>query len=87
MFKADEPSAPLSPEREAARQLLNDAERSVIRAMERGLGRSPLKTEGMERPPAPERHSRSRAPRAGLLPPPITHKPEAHEAEQHHHPG
>jgi hypothetical protein len=39
MFKPDEPSAPLPPEREAARQLLNDHERSVIEAMECGLGR------------------------------------------------
>ena len=29
MFKPEEPSALLSPEREAARQLLNDGERSV----------------------------------------------------------
>ena len=47
MFKPEEPSSPLTPEREAARQLLNDEERKMVGAMERELVR-PL-TEEEER--------------------------------------
>jgi hypothetical protein len=47
MFKPEEPSSPLTPERKAARQLLNDAERKMVAAMERDLVR-PL-TEEEER--------------------------------------
>jgi hypothetical protein len=47
VFKPEEPSPPLTPEREAARQLLNDAERKILEAMESELGR-PL-TEEEER--------------------------------------
>ena len=47
MFKSEEPSPPLTPEREAARQKLNDAERKMLEAMESDLGR-PL-TEEEER--------------------------------------
>lgn len=39
VFKPEEPSPPLTPEREAARQLLNDEEREIVEAMERDLGR------------------------------------------------
>ena len=37
MFKPEEPSSPVTPEREAARQLLNDEEREMVEAMERDL--------------------------------------------------
>ena len=47
MFKPKEPSSPVTPEREAARQLLNDEERKMVAAMERDLVR-PL-TEEEER--------------------------------------
>ena len=47
VFQPEEPSPPLTPEREAARQLLNDEERKILEAMERDLGR-PL-TEEEER--------------------------------------
>ena len=47
MFKPEEPSPPLTPEREAARQLLNDAERKILEAIESDL-RRPL-TEEEER--------------------------------------
>jgi hypothetical protein len=47
VFKPEEPSPPLTPECEAARQLLNDAERKILEAMESELGR-PL-TEEEER--------------------------------------
>jgi hypothetical protein len=47
MFKPEEPSPPLTPEREAARQLLNEEERKILEAMESDLGR-PL-TEEEER--------------------------------------
>jgi hypothetical protein len=47
MFKPEEPSSPVTPEREAARQLLNDEEREMVEAMERDLVR-PL-TEEEER--------------------------------------
>jgi hypothetical protein len=47
MFTPEEPSPPLTPERKAARQMLNDAERNVLEAMESELGR-PL-TEEEER--------------------------------------
>jgi hypothetical protein len=39
VFKPEEPSPPLTPEREAARQVLNDEEREILEAMERDLGR------------------------------------------------
>ena len=39
VFKPGEPSPPLTPEREAARQVLNDEEREMLEAMERDLGR------------------------------------------------
>jgi hypothetical protein len=39
MFKPGEPSPPLTPERLAARQRLNDNERKTVEAMERDLGR------------------------------------------------
>ena len=39
MFKLEEPSPRSRPEREAARQLLNDEEREILEAMERDLGR------------------------------------------------
>ena len=39
LFKPEEPSPPLTPEREAARQVLNDEEREILEAMERDLGR------------------------------------------------
>jgi hypothetical protein len=39
MFKPEESSPPLTPEREAARQLLNDAERKILEALESDLGR------------------------------------------------
>jgi hypothetical protein len=39
MFKPEEPSPPLTPEREAARQLLNDEERKMVAEMERELVR------------------------------------------------
>jgi len=39
MFKPEEPSAPLSPKRQAARERMTDEERSVIAMMERNLGR------------------------------------------------
>ena len=39
MFKPEDLSPPLTAEREAARQVLNDAERKVLEAMERDLGR------------------------------------------------
>ena len=47
MFKPEEPSPPLTPEREAVRQKLNDEERKMLEAMESDLGR-PL-TEEEER--------------------------------------
>ena len=47
MYKPEEPSPPLTPEREAARQLLNNEERKILEAMESELGR-PL-TEEEER--------------------------------------
>lgn len=40
MFTPAEPSPPLTPEREAARQLLNDKERKILEAMESDLGRT-----------------------------------------------
>jgi hypothetical protein len=39
MFKPEEPSPQLTPERQAARQLLNDEERKMLEAMERELVR------------------------------------------------
>ena len=39
MFKPEEPSPPLTPERLAARQRLNDDERKMLAAVERDLGR------------------------------------------------
>jgi hypothetical protein len=39
MFEPEEPSPPLTPERLAARQKLNDEERKILEAMERDLGR------------------------------------------------
>jgi hypothetical protein len=39
VFKPKEPSSPLTPEREAARKLLNDEERQILESMERELGR------------------------------------------------
>ena len=45
MFKPEEPSPPLTPEREAARQLLNNAERKILEAMESELGRPLTKEE------------------------------------------
>ena len=39
MFKPEELSPPLTPERKAARQLLNDAERKMLEAIESDLGR------------------------------------------------
>jgi hypothetical protein len=47
MFKPEEPSPPLTPERLALRQKLNDGERKILEAMESDLGR-PL-TEEEER--------------------------------------
>ena len=47
MFKPEEPSPSLTPEREATRQLLNKEERKMVAAMERDLVR-PL-TEEEER--------------------------------------
>ena len=47
MFKPEEPSPSLTPEREAARQKLNNEERKILEAMESDLGR-PL-TEEEER--------------------------------------
>jgi hypothetical protein len=38
MSKPEEPSPPLTPEREAARQRLNDGERNMLEEMERELG-------------------------------------------------
>jgi hypothetical protein len=43
MFKPEERSPPLTPERLAARQKLNDEERKILEAMESDLGR-PLGT-------------------------------------------
>jgi hypothetical protein len=34
MFRPEEPSSPVTPEREAARQLLNDEERKMVAEME-----------------------------------------------------
>jgi hypothetical protein len=39
MFKPGEPSPPLTPERLAARQRLNDNERKMVEAIELDLGR------------------------------------------------
>src|SRR3984957_9984547 len=39
VFNPEELSPPLAPEREAARQVLNDEEREILEAMERDLGR------------------------------------------------
>jgi hypothetical protein len=39
MYKPDEPSPPLTPERIAARQRMSEEERDVIAMMERDLGR------------------------------------------------
>ena len=39
MFEPEEPSPPLTPERLAARQKLNDEERKILEAMESDLGR------------------------------------------------
>ena len=39
VFKPEEPSPPLTPERLAARQRLNDDERKMLAAVERDLGR------------------------------------------------
>jgi|SRR5580692_8359283 hypothetical protein len=47
MFRPEKPFSPVSPEREAARQLLNDEERKMVAQMERELVR-PL-TEEEER--------------------------------------
>jgi hypothetical protein len=47
MFKPEQPSPPLTPERLALRQKLNDGERTILEAMESELGR-PL-TEEEER--------------------------------------
>jgi hypothetical protein len=47
MFKPDEPSRPLTPERLAARQRLTDNERKILEAIESDFGR-PL-TEEEER--------------------------------------
>jgi hypothetical protein len=40
VFTPAEPSPGLTPEREAARQLLNDEERKILEAMENDLGRT-----------------------------------------------
>jgi hypothetical protein len=40
VFKPEEPSPPLTPEREAARQLLTDDERKMLEVKGRDLGRS-----------------------------------------------
>jgi hypothetical protein len=40
VFSPEEPSPPLTPEREAARKLLNDEERKILEAMESDLGRT-----------------------------------------------
>ena len=40
VFSPEEPSPPLTPEREAARKLLNDQEREILEAMESDLGRT-----------------------------------------------
>ena len=45
-FNPEDPSPPITPEREAARQQLNAEKRKMLEAMERDLGR-PL-TEGEE---------------------------------------
>jgi hypothetical protein len=45
-FNPEDPSPPITPEREAARQRLNAEKRKMLEAMERDLGR-PL-TEGEE---------------------------------------
>ena len=47
MFKPEEPSPPLTPERLAVREKLNDEERKILEAIESDLGR-PL-TEDEER--------------------------------------
>ena len=64
VFQPEERSPPLTPEREAARQLLNDEERKILEAMERDLGR-PL-TEEEERlalePGAPIKQPRPKNP-------------------------
>ena len=39
VFKPEEPSPPLTPEREAARQLLTDDERKMLEVIERDLAR------------------------------------------------
>jgi hypothetical protein len=57
MFTPEEPSPPLTPERKAARQLLNDGERKILEAMESDLGR-PL-TEEEERLAWSQAHSSS----------------------------
>ena len=38
-FNPDDPSPPITPEREAARQRLNAEKRKMLEAMERDLGR------------------------------------------------
>jgi hypothetical protein len=40
MFKPEEPSFPLTPERVAARQLLTDKERKILEVIESDLGRA-----------------------------------------------
>ena len=45
VFKPEETSPRLTPEREAARQLLNDEERKMLEAMERDLARPLTKEE------------------------------------------
>jgi hypothetical protein len=40
VFSPEEPSPTLTPEREAARKLLNDEERKILEAMESDLGRT-----------------------------------------------
>ena len=45
MFRPEDPSSPVTPEREAARQLLNKEERKMVAAMERDLVRPLTKEE------------------------------------------
>jgi hypothetical protein len=40
VFSPEEPSPPLTPERVAARQLLNDEERKILEVLESDLGRT-----------------------------------------------
>jgi hypothetical protein len=54
MFKPEELSPALTPERQAARQRVNDDEREMLEAMERELGRRRCQT---KRPAASRRGS------------------------------